>query len=243
MFIRTPGATDPDDRQENPQKGESMSQLPTITCTLNGPYLVKDLELLQDASGGRLEAKPVLALCRCGGSANKPFCDGTHQKNGFSGARLADARADRRESYPAGNITIHDNRSICAHSGICTDTLASVFKYGSEPWIDPAGATAHAIIDTVRRCPSGALSYSLEGVAGGAGLEGQAQTRQPSITVTKDGPYAVVGGVQLLELSRGQGASAEHYTLCRCGASKNKPLCDGTHASIGFRDEKQQVRV
>ena len=218
-----------------------MSQLPTITCTLNGPYLVKDLEVLQDAHRGRLEAKPVIALCRCGGSANKPFCDGTHQKNGFSGARLADARADRCESYPASNITIHDNRSICAHSGICTDTLASVFKYKSEPWIDPEGATAQAIIATVRRCPSGALSYS--SLERGDGLEGQAQTREPSITVMLNGPYAVVGGVQLLEQSRAQGASTEHYTLCRCGASKNKPFCDGTHASIGFRDEKQQGRV
>lgn len=217
-----------------------MSQLPTITCKLNGPYLVKDLEILQGAHGGRLEAKPVMALCRCGGSANKPFCDGTHQKNGFSGARLADAGADRCESYTAGKITIHDNRSICAHSGICTDTLASVFKYGSEPWIDPAGATARAIIETIRRCPSGALSYSLEG---GEGLERQAQTRQPSITVMQHGPYAVVGGIQLLEQTLGQGASTEHYTLCRCGASKNKPFCDGTHTSIGFKDEKQQARV
>lgn len=213
-----------------------MSQLPTITCTPNGPYLVKDLEILQDAQGVRLEAKPVMALCRCGGSANKPFCDGTHQKNGFSGARLADANADRCESYTAGKITIHDNRSICAHAGICTDTLASVFKYKSEPWIDPEGATVQAIIEAVRRCPSGALSYSLEV---GEGLEGQTQTRVPSITVMQNGPYAVMGGVRLLEQSWGQGASSEHYTLCRCGGSKNKPFCDGTHASIDFRDEKQ----
>ena len=210
-----------------------MSQLPTITCTLNGPYLVRGLEILQDARGGRLEAKPVMALCRCGGSATKPFCDGTHQKNGFSGARLVDGSTDRRESYAADKITIHDNRSICAHSGHCTDGLESVFKYKSEPWIDPAGATAGAIIETVRRCPSGALSYSLDGVGG------QAQTREPSITVTKDGPYAIVGGVQLLEQAWGQGAAAEHYTLCRCGGSKNKPFCDGAHASIGFKDDKQ----
>ena len=210
-----------------------MSQLPTITCRLNGPYLVRGLEILQDARGDRLEAKPVMALCRCGGSASKPFCDGTHQKNGFSGARLVDGSTDRRESYAADKITIHDNRSICAHSAHCTDGLASVFKYRGEPWIDPQGATAEAIIETVRRCPSGALSYSLDGV------EAQTQTREPSITVTKDGPYAIVGGVQLLEQAWGQGAATEHYTLCRCGGSKNKPFCDGAHASIGFKDDKQ----
>ena len=57
------------------------------------------------------------------------------------------------------------------------------------------------------------------------------------ITVTKDGPYAVAGGVGLTGQSWGAGASSEHYTLCRCGGSENKPFCDGTHWSIGFQDE------
>ena len=209
-----------------------MSQVPTIECRPNGPYLVKGLDDLRDASGGRLQVEPVIALCRCGGSAKKPFCDGTHRKNGFSGAKLADPGADKREDYRAGRIAIHDNRAICAHAGHCTDGLATVFKYGQEPWIDPAGAEAEAIIETVRKCPSGALSYSIDGV------EHRDQRRAPAITVTRDGPYAVVGGVRLLDQSWGQGASTGHYTLCRCGGSKNKPFCDGTHWSIGFKDGK-----
>jgi CDGSH-type Zn-finger protein len=207
-----------------------MSQAPTIECRLNGPYLVRNLEDLRDSRGNRIETKPVTALCRCGGSANKPFCDGTHQKNGFSGAKLVDGSADKRESYSAKRITIHDNRSICAHAGHCTDGLDSVFKYKSEPWIDPAGAAVEAIIETIRRCPSGALSYELDGV------EGREQRPRPSITVMKDGPYAVAGGAQLLEQSWAQGASTERYTLCRCGGSKNKPFCDGTHWGMGFKD-------
>ena len=207
-----------------------MNELPTIECKPNGPYLVKNLEDLRDSRGDRIEAKPVMALCRCGGSGNKPFCDGTHQKNGFSGARLADPDADKRENYQAKQITIHDNRSICAHAGRCTDGLDSVFKYKSEPWIDPAGGTIEQIIETIRSCPSGALSYSLDAV------EGTDQPRAPSITVTKDGPYAVVGAPQLLEQTWAHGASTEHYTLCRCGGSRNKPFCDGTHWNIGFKD-------
>jgi CDGSH-type Zn-finger protein len=209
-----------------------MSERPTIECKLNGPYLVRNLEDLRDWQGGRLESKPVMALCRCGGSANKPFCDGTHQKNGFSGANLADPGADKLDSYRAKTITIHDNRSICAHAGYCTDGLKSVFKYKSEPWIDPAGDTVEAIIETINKCPSGALSYTL-------GSESGDQQREPAITVTKDGPYAVVGGAQLLEQSRAQGASTEHYTLCRCGGSRNKPFCDGTHWSIGFKGDSR----
>ncbi len=209
-----------------------MSQTASIECKPNGPYLVRNLENLRNSSGGSVPTKPVLALCRCGGSASKPFCDGTHQRNGFSGSRLVDGSADKRDSYHAQRITIHDNREICAHAGYCTDGLASVFKYGSEPWVDPGGAGAEAIVQTIRKCPSGALSYSLDGV------EHRDQPRAPAITVTKDGPYAVVGGVQLIDQLWGEGASTEHYTLCRCGGSKNKPFCDGTHWSIGFKDEQ-----
>ena len=173
-----------------------MNERPTIECKLNGPYLIRNLEDLRDSRGDRIEAKPVMALCRCGGSGNKPFCDGTHQKNGFSGARLADPSADKRESYEAKRITIHDNRSICAHAGRCTDGLDSVFKYKTEPWIDPAGGAIERIIETIRSCPSGALSYTLDGV------DGADQPGAPSVTVTKDGPYAVVGSAQLLEQDR-----------------------------------------
>ena len=204
----------------------------TIECKPNGPLVVRNLPDLKDSRGNRIESKPVMALCRCGGSANKPFCDGTHQKNGFSGAKLPDRGVDKRESYPAARVTIHDNRSICAHAGNCTAGLEAVFKYKSEPWIDPAGGTAEAIVETIHQCPSGALSYTLDGVDGGD------QPRDPAITVTKDGPYAVVGGPQLLNQSWAQGASTEHFTLCRCGASKNKPFCDGSHWNIGFKDER-----
>jgi CDGSH-type Zn-finger protein len=207
-----------------------MSAQPTIECKANGPYLVKGLEALRNSRGENIPTEPVIALCRCGGSANKPFCDGTHRKNGFSGAKLADGSADKRETYRGRSIAIHDNRGICSHAGHCSDGLAAVFKYRAEPWIDPDGATVEAIVETIRKCPSGALSYTLDGV------EHRDRQQDPAITVTKDGPYAIVGGARLTGEAWGSGASTEHYTLCRCGASKNKPFCDGTHWSIGFRD-------
>ncbi len=207
-----------------------MSQEATIECRPNGPYLVKNLETLRNSRGEGLPTQPVMALCRCGGSATKPFCDGTHKRNGFSGAKLVDGSADKREAYQGGKIVIHDNRAICSHAGHCTDGLAAVFKLRAEPWIDPDGAKAEAIVETIRRCPSGALSYTLDGVAG------PQERTDPMITVGKDGPYAVVGVVRLVGEKWGAGASTERYTLCRCGGSKNKPFCDGTHWSIGFRD-------
>jgi len=203
---------------------------PAIECKSDGPYLVKDLQALANSKGERLEAKAVMALCRCGGSATKPFCDGTHRKNGFSGARQAQTGATKRDVYRGREITIYDDRAICAHSARCTDNLASVFKYGSEPWIDPDGGSVEAVIDAINKCPSGALSYAVNDVVA------PPQQRAPAVTVTKDGPYAVVGAIPLAGQGSGAIAATECYTLCRCGASKNKPFCDGSHWAVKFSD-------
>ncbi|MEP7068888.1 MAG: CDGSH iron-sulfur domain-containing protein [Usitatibacter sp.] len=207
-----------------------MEQIPTMESSSDGPYIVKNLQELKGADGASLPSKAVMALCRCGGSATKPFCDGTHKKNGFSGQRLADDSSDSVDVYHGKMVAIHDNRSICAHAGRCTDGLAAVFKYGSEPWIDPDGAKARAIVETIEACPSGALSYSLESA------DHWGATHPPSVTVSKDGPYEVRGDVRLLNQPWAKGASTDRYTLCRCGASKNKPFCDGTHWEIEFKD-------
>lgn len=209
-----------------------MSGIPCIDCKPDGPYIVTDLEELWNSRAERMATKSNIALCRCGGSANKPFCDGTHRKNGFSAATQVDGSVGRSDSYRGQKITIHDNRAVCAHAGHCTDRLAAVFKYGKEPWIDPDGAPVDAIVETIGKCPSGALSYSL------GAKEMETPRRKPAITVSKNGPYEIVGGVQLSGQTWAAGASKEHYTLCRCGASKNKPFCDGSHWHVGFKDEK-----
>ena len=205
---------------------------PSITPSTDGPYIVKGLQTLQNSKGEKLEAKLQMALCRCGGSVNKPFCDGTHKTNGFSSKKLTDGSKDKRDNYVGSGITIHDNRGICAHAGRCTDGLPSVFRLKEEPWIHANAAKAEAIIATASKCPSGALSYSTGGV------EHRDHDREPSITVSKNGPYVVTGGPELVGEPRGEGASTEHFTLCRCGGSKNKPFCDGTHWRIKFTDDK-----
>ena len=203
-----------------------------ITSAPNGPYIVNNLEKLHNSKGEQIQTKNVIALCRCGASANKPFCDGTHAKIGFSDANLEGRAEDKRDNYVGAEITIHDNRGICSHAGLCTDGLPKVFLYGKEPWIDPNGATSEEIVRTIEKCPSGALSYSI------AGVEHRDQDREPEITVAKNGPYVVTGGLELAGVIRGQEASEECYTLCRCGGSKNKPFCDGTHWSIKFQDDQ-----
>jgi CDGSH-type Zn-finger protein len=215
------------------QKESDMSsdKKPSITPTRNGPYMVNGLQNLANRKGP-LETRESMFLCRCGHSGNKPYCDGTHAKIGFSSAKLAGRNPDRRDNYVGKHITIHDNRGICAHAGRCTDGLAAVFRLKEEPWIHPDAATVEEIIQTINKCPSGALSYSV------AGVEHRDRAGEPSVFVAPNGPYVVTGGPDLLDTERCEGVSHEHFTMCRCGGSKNKPFCDGTHWHINFTDEK-----
>jgi len=203
----------------------------TIDVTKDGPYLVTGSCRLLDAWGDAVATRGKFALCRCGNSSRKPFCDGTHAKIEFNGARLADAPGSVSESYSGTGITIHDNRAICAHSGLCTDNLPGVFRLGKEPWIQAGGAAADAIIALIKRCPSGALSFS-------ANDESDGEPHENAITCSKNGPYWIRGNVALDAGDGVEPICPERYALCRCGGSKNKPFCDGTHWSIGFDDSR-----
>jgi CDGSH-type Zn-finger protein len=213
-----------------------MDSKPKIAVGNNGPYFVMHdmtalpVPNLRRESGEACATVRGVALCRCGASKNKPFCDGSHGAIGFKGTNTADPAKNKRDTYKGKRITIFDNRAICSHAGHCTDGLKSVFRMNEEPWIHPDGAKVEEIVATIRKCPSGALSYALDGA------EARPPQREPMITVTADGPCAITGGVELLGVKFGDGASQEHYTLCRCGASKNKPFCDGSHWTVKFHD-------
>ena len=144
---------------------------PEIAPILNGPYRVTNLKMLQGFHGAKSHSTPEAAkLCRCGGSKNKPFCDGSHRTNGFSDAKNVNRVADKRDDYVAPFVTVHDNRGICAHAGRCTDGLKEVFRLKQEPWIHPDAASAEQIVAAIESCPSGALSYSIGGAEHRDGL-------------------------------------------------------------------------
>jgi len=208
-----------------------------IQAAVNGPYLVTNVDTLTTWLGERIPTRPQMALCRCGGSADKPFCDGTCARIDFTGQKDPARVADRRDTHVGTAVTVLDNRGLCAHSGFCTDRLAAAFRVGQDPFVVPNAARMDDVVRAVRACPSGALSFAL-------GVEARDQVdqpRRPAIEVSKDGPYRVTGGIPLADGQRADeprndGASREHYSLCRCGHSQNKPFCSGMHWYVTFHD-------
>jgi truncated hemoglobin YjbI/CDGSH-type Zn-finger protein/uncharacterized Fe-S cluster protein YjdI len=136
-------------------------------------------------------------------------------------------------------LTVFDNRGICQHSGFCTDRLNTVF-HTDGPFVTPSGGRMDEIVRAVRACPSGALSYAVDGVEARGQVDWD-NSREPTIEVSKDGPYRITGGIPLTDahaqpVARAEGSSPEHYALCRCGHSQNKPFCSGMHWYIDFKD-------
>lgn len=185
---------------------------------------------LVDAAGHEMKLTGGEQLCRCGGSRVKPFCDSSHLANGYSSRRVRHVIPSNRTDYPGDVITIHDVRGVCAHVAACTNELPTVFREGVRPWVDVSGAPVEEIARVIRDCPSGALTYSVNGeYFGDWGGE-------PEIRTDPDGPFEVSGGIELVDTEFATTVPHTQYTLCRCGGSKNNPFCDGTHWDNGFTD-------
>jgi CDGSH-type Zn-finger protein len=171
-------------------------------------------------------------LCRCGKSGNKPFCDWSHQSLGFDGTETADtgSTVDRQKSYPDGTgIHVRCDASLCMDSGFCGTRFAHI----SQMVADSADPQVRAqMMRMIEHCPSGSLVYSIN--PGEADVEPDlpeqvAITTEITSSGPIDGPLWVTGNIPV-ERSDGKPLETRNrVTLCSCGLSKNKPLCDGTH--------------
>lgn len=214
-----------------------------INATPNGPLIVSgDVPLVRKSAATSehdepltwttsqpLDNRATYALCRCGQSGNKPFCDGTHTSVGFVSDEAAhdSTYADRSTVLGGSGITVSDDRSICAHVGFCGNRVTNIWKQVAET---DDSIVRRQVINEVEKCPSGALTYRLDD---DADIEPDYPTQ---VAVTADGPLWVTGGLPVTTSTGVELEPRPRMTLCRCGASKNKPLCDGSHYDAGFTD-------
>jgi uncharacterized Fe-S cluster protein YjdI len=134
------------------------------------------------------------------------------------------------KEYSGKEITVSWDPSKCIHARECVKGLPQVFDREKTPWINIKGAGEEEIMKVIDRCPSGALSY-------------KKSTDSPSdpfaqIKITKNGPLLVEGNCILMDSEGQEKKHCGPFALCRCGGSKNKPFCDGTHGKIDFDDTK-----
>lgn len=213
---------------------------PVVKVAAGGPYLVSgDVpikaktpimsehgEPLTWKTSDLAETKPRYALCRCGGSANKPFCDGTHASVEWDDTEAEGAGdySERAGSLGGENIEIFDDRKTCVHAGFCGNEITNIWKMASKTGDSRVRAQAMAMVEN---CPSGALTFAVDGDVIEPSLSAE-------VAIVADGPIWITGGIRI-EGSDGEALeSRNRVTLCRCGHSANKPLCDGSHKEAGF---------
>ncbi len=204
---------------------------PKISVREGGPLIAKNVDVFLLPDGNTAEAKPILALCRCGHSKNKPYCDGSHKEAGFKGASQDVEARDKIYTYEADGIRISYNKLLCSHAGECNMRAASVFDPTKKPWVQFAASDLEKLREVVSACPSGALSIEIKDQA-----RDWMRGDTVEIRVEKNGPYRVKNvAIDVPYWAKGQ--SAQEYVLCRCGLSGNKPFCDGTHVDAKWRED------
>lgn len=224
---------------------------PTITIIANGPYLVEggpplaDQHIVTNAEGESLEWRQGkefphperYKLCRCGHSGMKPFCDGTHKRVNFDGTETASREPyeNQAKRIEGPTMVLDDAEPLCAFARFC-DPHAGVWNLVEKT--DHPKARKY-VEHEAGHCPGGRLVARER--ATGEALEPHFE---PSLGLVQDtakemsGPLWVRGGIPVIGADGVTYEVRNRVALCRCGASSNKPFCDGSHASIGFNDGK-----
>ncbi|MEA3199605.1 MAG: hypothetical protein QOE90_1033 [Thermoplasmata archaeon] len=220
-----------------------------IVVTKDGPYVVtgevplRVQTITPNAEGfswdwvkGRaFDVGSRYALCRCGLSGAKPFCDGSHTKARFDGTERATRRpyARQAETIRGPQLDLEDAESLCAFARFC-DPAGKIWRLAAEGTTPEARALA---IREANHCPAGRLV-----VLDKATHKPFEEPRPQEIGVVEDpalgvsGPLWVQGGIPIESADGKRYEVRNRVTLCRCGASANMPFCNGSHATVQFQD-------
>ena len=191
---------------------------------------------------GSIPTREGLKLCRCGQSSTMPFCDMTHMEEDFDGEEKAptDTTAERSEVLDGTTgIVIKRDVQLCMESGFCGTRLAHLEKMATQTEDTNVRSQAIAMIE---RCPSGSFTYSMPG--GKADIEPDLPAQiAVTIEITSEGPIPgplwVTGNIPVRRSDGQPFEPRNRVTLCSCGLSRLKPLCDGRHRAA----EEKKLRV
>jgi len=159
-------------------------------------------------------------------SARSPGRTGVEETKADDEGTMAKTR-----QYDGDGIRVAYDAERCIHAAKCVHGLPAVFDPNRRPWIDAEAAPADMLAASIRQCPTGALTY--ERLDGGPA---EAPTPTNELRVMPDGPVYASGDLVILDAERSEIERDRRVAFCRCGASSNKPFCDGCHTEVGFED-------
>ena len=191
---------------------------PTVEIFPNGPIKITGAPSLC-AFGEDQAVDGALFLCRCGGSAKAPYCDGTHKRIGFDGSGPAPGAAEPR-IWEGTRVRTRFDPAVCMHVFYCKP-MSALREREAHGEVE----AAQEILRVVDSCPSGALQAEVIGDLEAAPLP----DRGPPIEVIEGGEIRLRIPFTPLNFARHEGQPEDRATLCRCGQSASKPFCDGRH--------------
>ena len=143
------------------------------------------------------------------------------------------------KEYSNGEVTIVWKPDICMHSGNCFRGLNEVFDPRKRPWVTPDGITSNKIVEQIKKCPSGALSYYMNKDGPAVNNDIPVVEKKDNVAITIEpsvnGPLLVHGNIELKDQQGAITKKSNITAFFRCGGSNNKPFCDGTHKKINFQ--------
>jgi uncharacterized Fe-S cluster protein YjdI len=142
---------------------------------------------------------------------------------------MSSTRDNLTKEYATDEIVVEWEPRLCYHSQNCVRALPQVFDDNRRPWVKIEAAAADEVEAAVALCPSGALRTRR------IGAPAAKRQQPPEVRASVNGPLLVSGGVRILDAEGAVLYEGEKAALCRCGGSANKPFCDGTHKTNGFR--------